>query len=227
MRTKKALIACMAVVTSMATLAVTSAIYLSSSPVASAFQVKAEQTSKRIWVVNNDNWWTNNIALWDATNSHHYDMQMMCDDFEHGLLYADVPVNCAKIVLHNTENDWNMQTYDIVLKSWGEESDVVWLNSGNDNNHRPYSYGAARISSANFAWLLSKIDSCDASYVDGYNAYPQLYWNFVQGNTNYSGSTNVRTGTKENGYDWGEGLRNPTIDEKLAYLKAQSGSLLG
>ena len=157
--------------------------------------------TRRIWIVNNDNWWTDNnywVYAWNGNGNYGSSVttkvtMVLPEDgqpngFYHGLGYADITLAGATSSLNvrivNEWGDWG-QTVTLSLPAYGTEADVVWMNSGGtwdsgeNRNDRNASYGATQMyTTAQMSILLGIYNTCDPSNTFGYNAYPQLNYDF-------------------------------------------------
>jgi|GEM_PF-3781901 len=156
---------------------------------------KAEtvQTTRRIWVVNNDNWWVPTLeqsdsahvyAFVDENDHDEFPINWIMTDYSHGLGYVDIAIRFTTIIFKPAA-DWKNQSVNLTLSDpitkLANAGDVYYLNSGTNespNYNRNVSKGTAGMSSSQLAWFLSFFNTCSASYANGYNAYPQLMVDF-------------------------------------------------
>ncbi|MCR4562669.1 MAG: hypothetical protein K5694_05660 [Bacilli bacterium] len=161
------------------------------------------QTTRRIWIINNtytegnQGWykWIH-IGVWDATNSKWYaTSEALGSDYYRGLVFADLPTTCTKIVVHGgetaaaaitwgTDENAGWKSADITLDTWGTTTGDVYkfdtiyekdLARGYDNSIRTAGLGQSQLE-----YLLSFYDTCATDYASGYNSYKQLYYNFLK-----------------------------------------------
>ena len=151
----------------------------------------APSNTIRIWIVNNDNWWTDNnyfVHAWNASgNVDTAKVTSVLTDYYHGLGYVDVSLaNATSTLQIQVVNSWGEygQTVTLTLPAFGGE-DTVWMNSGGtyDNDHgrndRNASLGTTSgFSAAQLASILAGFNTCSSTNTYGYNSYPQLQTNF-------------------------------------------------
>ena len=157
---------------------------------------KAEtvQTTRRVWVVNNDNWWVPTqekpdsahvYAFVDENDRDEVPINWIMTDYSCGLGYADIAIRFTTIIFKPAAG-WTNQSVDLTLsdpiKTLAGAGDVYYLNSGTTNGqesgNRNVSKGTAGMSKDQLKYFLSFFDTCDESYADGYNAYPQMMVDF-------------------------------------------------
>lgn len=152
----------------------------------------APTNTRRIWILNNDNWWTDNnffVHAWnDNGNVDTAKVTNVLSDYYHGLGYVDVTLAGAttslKIQVVNSWGDYG-QTVTLELPAFGG-ADVVWMNNGgtwdsahNRNDRNAELKATTGFSGAQLGVIMSKYDSCSDANTNGYNAYPQVNTNFV------------------------------------------------
>lgn len=148
--------------------------------------------TRRIWFVNNADWWTTNplyVHAWGGsleTDQWSGVASKIYDSYYHGLYYADITAkgigSAINVQIKNgdgSESDY--YTCGVALPALSsKEADVIWMNSGKDGNgNRNASKGSAGGTSGFVATILEHELTCDASYAYGYNAYPQLLVDFI------------------------------------------------
>ncbi|MGM9814386.1 MAG: hypothetical protein ACI32C_05815 [Candidatus Enteromonas sp.] len=203
---------------------------------------------RRIWALNNDNWWTTETTADDGTvysqfkvhvwggNSDltAYDYQPMVrthDDIggdyqRRHLYYIDVPYDVEHVIFWLAWSSNNC-TVTMDLPEFGTE-DVFYLNSGttwnsaenrSDRNcSRGSLSGDKKMGVGNVQWLLTFFDTCSDSSANGYMAYPQLMANFING----ASLSEEEMGNQIFGngpVDKGYGGAMPTIQEKLDAMR--------
>lgn len=165
----------------------------------------APTNTRRVWILNNDNWWIDNnfyVYAWNANgNDTTSKVTNVLSDYYYGLGYCDVTLTGAttdlKVIIRNGNwGDYN-QTVTIDLGEFGSD-DVVWMNSGStwnstDNrNDRNASHGTTTgFSGAQLAVIMSKYDTCSSNNTNGYHAYPQVKLNFIDETSTSALSTKV------------------------------------
>lgn len=150
----------------------------------------APTNTRRVWIINNDNWWTDNnfyLHAWNANgNVTTGKVTNVLSDYFHGLGYIDVTLAGAasslNVIVRN--GDWGNynQTVSLSLPALGGE-DTIWMNSGttwaDDRHNRNASVGTTSgFSGAQLAVIMSKYDTCSSANTNGYNSYPQMETNF-------------------------------------------------
>ena len=160
--------------------------------------------TRRIWIINNDNWWTENtfyVYAWrgdlaEATPYSSDPVTSVLSDYYHGLLYADIEYDSAttdlKVIVRYSGTEWGdyNQTVTLSLGTLGT-ADTIYLNSGSTQNpdannklSRNASIGVTNgFSGEQLAVIMSKYNTCSSASSNGYNAFPQLKTNFFD-NTN-------------------------------------------
>ena len=151
-----------------------------------------KDTTRRVYFVNNDNWWTSDTLyvhayggsiagdIWSGAATKMY------DSYNYGLYFADISgVGVGSAITVQIKNDSgstdDYYTVGVALPALSaKSSDVLWLNSGLTDGHRNASKGTAGGTSGQVASFLNFVVTCSDSYANGYNAYPQLYANFIQ-----------------------------------------------
>lgn len=154
--------------------------------------------TRRIWIINNDNWWTDNdyyVYAWNATNNYtSAAVNIVLNSGEggyfHGLGYCDITMSSAtsaiSVIVRDGGTDWGSknQTVTVNLPAFGDE-DTIWLNSGltwNEKelrNDRNASIGTTNgFSAAQLATIMDNYVTCSTANTNGYNAIPQLETNF-------------------------------------------------
>lgn len=150
----------------------------------------APTNTRRIWILNNDNWWTDNnywVYAWNDNGNYGSSsttkINMVLPSYYHGLGYADITLtdaaNSLKVRIVNSWGDYG-QTVVLNLPALGGE-DVIWMNSGGTydstekRNDRNASLGATNgFNGSEFTTLLNEYDTCSSANTNGYNAYPQV-----------------------------------------------------
>ena len=146
--------------------------------------------------------------------------------------YADIEFEGAGDnigVIVKTSSDWSgKQTVDVALPPlWDtEHGDVIYLNSGESDGKRNASVGyISGMNASVLAGILPQYKTCSDSLTDGYNAYPQIKKNFVDGNAELVTSTTFSdydySDYADNGYSY-EGLTQTatySIAQKLDAMK--------
>lgn len=158
----------------------------------------APTNTRRVWIINNDNWWTENtfyVYAWrgeldEDTAFSSNPVTPVISDYFYGLSYADVTYEGAttdlKVIVRYSGTafgDWN-QTVTLSLGALGT-ADTIWLNNGGEANpdignktSRKASIGATNgFSGAQLAVIMSKFDTCSDANTNGYNAFSQLKTN--------------------------------------------------
>ena len=147
--------------------------------------------TRRIWFVNNDNWWTADKLYVHAyggslaADAWSGEASKIYDAYYYGLYYADITAkgigSAITVQIKNGSGDTDQfYTVGVSLPALSsKEVDVVWLNSGLTDNHRNANKKEAGGTSGFVATILEHELTCDASYAYGYNAYPQLLANFI------------------------------------------------
>lgn len=149
---------------------------------------------RRIWIINNDNWWTDNKYCAEVSNGvstvFTAKVEIVLSDYYKGLGFVDVDITNATSALsvkifYDVDNhsyaDYN-QTVSLSLPALGGE-DVIWMNSGHTAEGgyecRNASLGTTNgFSGDQLGVILSKYDTCSNAVTNGYNAFPQLKTNF-------------------------------------------------
>ena len=158
----------------------------------------APTNTRRVWIINNDNWWTDNdyyVYAWNASgNNTSSAVHMVLTDAYHGVGYCDIELTNATseihVIVRDGGQDWgsNNQTVTIDLPAFGG-GDTIWLNSGvtwnskDNRNDRNASAGITNgFSAIQMHWILVNggIDTCAATNTNGYFAYPQMNKNFFE-----------------------------------------------
>ena len=153
--------------------------------------------TRRIWVLNNDDWWTDNnywIYAWNDSGSYGSTattkINMVLTDLHHGLGYADITLTNAtsafKLRVVNSWGDYG-QTVTLNIPAIGGE-DLVWMNSGGTwdgnekRNDRNASLGTKGVSAAQMHYIFTNglFNPCSTNNTNGYNSYPQMYTDFYQ-----------------------------------------------
>ena len=152
------------------------------------------QTTRRVWVVNNADWWTDGVVVhaWGGASEENITVTWLDfgegNQYSHGLGYADLSVDSVHI-LFKSKNTWDYETcnYDLSgqIDGLDDSADAFYLNSGDyynqdkKKNCRNSSIGSVPMSEIQLATLFSYVTTCESSYAVGWNAYPQLLVNFV------------------------------------------------
>ena len=161
----------------------------------------APTNTRRIWIINNDNWWTDNdyyVYAWNSNGSTNSSaVTMVLGGYYHGLGFVDITLAGAttelSVIVRDGYTDWgnNNQTVTINLGILGDgndnEGDTIWLNSGvtwnyqDNRNDRNASTGITTGFAADeLATIFTKGEyiPCNASNQFGYNSYYQMNKNF-------------------------------------------------
>ena len=153
--------------------------------------------TRRVWIINNDNWWVENTFYVEATNNLDETVQsaqitpvLNNGDYYYGLSYADITVANAtsaidvRVRYSGTEMGNYNQTVLLHLPAFGGE-DTIWMNSGSTEvdgrQDRNASLGTTNgFSAEQLCGVLSNggYDTCSTANTNGYNAYPQMKTNF-------------------------------------------------
>ena len=166
----------------------------------------APTNQRRIWIINNHDWWVDNnffVYAWNDSgdcNTAKVTNVLAQYDYYHGFGYVDVSLTNAtsafKLRVVNSWGDYG-QTVVLNIPALGGE-DVVWMNSGNtwdatENRHdRDASLGTTNgFNGGQLAFILSKFDTCSDAVTNGYNAYPQLKPNFFDKTSSSVFSTEI------------------------------------
>ncbi len=149
--------------------------------------------TRRIWIINNDNWWTDNdyyAYAWNAKgNATSSTVHMVLTDAYHGIGYVDIELEDATsaidVIVRDGGTDWgnDNQTITVSLPAFGG-ADTIWLNSGvtwnGSRNDRNASVGTTNgFNAIQLHWILVNggFDTCSPANTNGYNAYPQMKTN--------------------------------------------------
>ena len=151
--------------------------------------------TRRIWIINNDNWWTDNdyyAYAWNAKgNATSSAVNIVLSDAYHGFGYVDIELEDAtsaiNVIIRDGGTTWgnNNQTVTVALPAFGG-ADTIWLSSGvtwngtDNRNDRNASAGTTNgFSAIQLHWILvnGHFDTCSAANTNGYNAYPQMKTN--------------------------------------------------
>ena len=153
--------------------------------------------TRRVWIINNDNWWVENELYVEAKNnleetatSAKVTSVLNNGDYYYGLIYADITVANAtsaidvRVRYYGTGLGNYNQTIWLHLPAIGGE-DVVWMNSGSTEEEgrqcRNASLGTTNgFSAAQLCGVLVNggFDTCSSANTNGYNSYPQMKTNF-------------------------------------------------
>ena len=167
-----------------------------------AANAEVPTNTRRIWIRNNDNWWTDNdyyAYAWVGEGGSGNDttsaaVHMVLTDYYYGLGYVDITLPNAtsgiKVIIRDGGTSWgnNNQTVTVTLGEFGT-GDVIHLNSGvtwngaDNRNDRNASVGTTDgFSAQQLKWILINggIDTCSSANTNGYNAYPQMNVNFFE-----------------------------------------------
>lgn len=156
----------------------------------------APTNQRRIWIVNNDNWWKENNYGAEVSNGSQTVVTskveiILSDYYPGGLGFVDVTIPNATSALTvrilndvtDTEHGNYKQTVELNLPAFGG-ADVIWMNSGetwdsvHEWNDRNASVGTTNgFSGDQLGVILSKFDTCSSATTNGYNAFPQLKTN--------------------------------------------------
>ena len=162
------------------------------SLLANRVKAAAPTDTRRVWIINNDNWWTDNNFYLHAWNSNGNvttsKVTNILSDYYHGLGYIDVTLtgaaNSLNVIVRNGAWGNNNQTVALDLGAIGS-GDTVWMNSGvtwnstDQRNDRNASKGTTNgFSGAQLAVIMSHYDTCSSANTNGYNSYPQMETNF-------------------------------------------------
>ena len=151
-----------------------------------ATKAETVQTTRRIWVVNADNWWVKDVQAHAFGSVEQYvTVNWIYDTFYKGLGYADID-SANTTIQFKPVSSWDNRTANITLDpqidSLDDDPDVYWLYNGTTKDGtvdaRNYGTNTATLGEDELSTVLSHIDTCGTSYACGYNAYPQLMVNF-------------------------------------------------
>ncbi len=199
-------------------------------------QQASDTNLKRLWVTINDVWWESSATeskLWayyttpsnpnpSWTDDHQmtlvgYSGNKNEDGFRYGLYYIDVPNDANLVIFKNftgNGDEWK-QTHDVKLYAEYEYS--VFCIDNVPSGKRPVSQKSMNLNSECLAKVLSIIDSCSTSILDGYNSWNQINKIFIETNPNYD-----RNHIAYENYTIGE-----VIDALSARYLAQSNQVNG
>ena len=167
-------------------------------------QQATDTEQKRLWVTINNPWWEHSATeskLWayyttpsnpnpSWTDDHQmtlvgYSGNNKEDGFRYGLYYIDVPNDANLVIFKNFTGNgetWR-QTQDVNL-TLESEYQVFYIND-TGSGPRPVTEGSMNLNSECLAKVLSIIDSCSTSILDGYNSWNQINRLFIASNNNY------------------------------------------
>lgn len=151
----------------------------------------APTNTRRVWIINNDNWWTENtfyVYAWNengTTSSEQF--TRVLDDYYYDYGYCDITLEGAaagvNVIVRYSGTDWGdyNQTVTLNLPAIGG-ADTIWMNSGttygDGHENRNASIGTTNgLGGDQLGVVLSKYDTCSANNTNGYNAYPQIKTN--------------------------------------------------
>ncbi len=159
-------------------------------------QQASDTNLKRLWVTINDQHWDNSATeskLWayyktpsNPNPNWEVDHQMTLvgysgnyneDGFRYGLYYIDIPNDAYQVAFKNYTGSYNSslewkQTNDFNLTTESEYK-LFYINNVYEGK-RPVSQGSMNLNSECLAAVLSIIDSCSTSILDGYNSWNQI-----------------------------------------------------
>ena len=159
-------------------------------------QQASDTNLKRLWVTINDKYWDNSATeskLWayyktpsNPNPNWEVDHQMTLvgysgnyneDGFRYGLYYIDIPNDAYQVAFKNYTGSYNSslewkQTNDFNLTTESEYK-LFYINNVYEGK-RPVSQGSMNLNSECLAAVLSIIDSCSTSILDGYNSWNQI-----------------------------------------------------
>jgi hypothetical protein len=183
------------------------------------------QTERRLYVYL--------VGGWDGTDMYiHYwggegvtgttwsncpQMTRVVSDYWQGLYFYDVPVNTESFLVKNATGDvlkTSNQSDNMLIASLFVSSNYLalavsaWVSDG--TKRAVSTADTLGISSLQIVAVLNNINSCDSSYAEGYNAWPQLNDLFITPST-FDGSTVVPD-------NYGP---DTTITGKCTYLQAR------
>ncbi len=168
---------------------------------------KTVQTTRRIWVVNADEWWVNNVVVkaeGAAAEPEYVNVYWVYGSYYYGLGYADIDSDNTSVAFKASETETNM-TASISLPdqidALDDSADVFWLPNGLTNGHRNcyVKTDGAGLGEAEMKILLSHFATCNTSFAYGYNAYPQLMVNFWNPSSDDAKKGIVYPGNNEKG----------------------------
>ncbi len=196
---------------------------------------QATQTNMRIYAYLKSAWDTvggqikmyityENTVITPIPYDSAVEMTKVVSDYWEGLFYYDVPIgfdNDDQFRLRNSTGLWpgkdSNQSGYIYFKDLVQSGDYKGVSIGAwvaDNTPRvAVIENTIPVNSGQAAAVLAKIDSCDPSFANGYNAWPQLNDLFIIPST-LVGSTEV------NDTVFGA-LETTTISNKIAMLSAE------
>lgn len=202
-------------------------------------QQASDTNLKRLWVTINDQYWESSATeskLWayyktpsNPNPNWEDDHQMTLvgysgnyndDGFRYGLYYIDIPNDAYQVAFKNYTGSYDSslewkQTNDFDL-TFESEYSVFYINNVPDGK-RPVTQGSMNLNSECLAKVLSIIDSCSTSILDGYNSWNQINKIFIETNLNYD-----RNHIAYENYTIGE-----VIDALSARYLAQSNQVNG
>lgn len=199
-------------------------------------QQASDTNLKRLWVTINDQYWEHSATeskLWayyktpsnpnpSWTDDHQmtlvgYSGNYNQDGFRYGLYYIDIPNDAYQVTFKNYTgigDEWK-QTDDVEL--YAEYEYKLFYINNVYNGKRPVTQGSMNLNSECLAKVLSEIDSCSTSILDGYNSWNQINKIFIETNPNYD-----RNHIAYDNYTIGE-----VIDALSARYLAQSNQVNG
>ncbi len=155
----------------------------------------APTNQRRIWILNNDNWWVDNIYGVEVSNGvdkvYTSAVDVVLPSYYHGFGFVDVSIANATSalsvrVLYNAANheySENNQTVELNLPAFGG-ADVIWMHSGTVmDSGISYNCRNATVGTTNgfggteLGKVLAKYNTCSSATTNGYNAFPQLKTN--------------------------------------------------
>ena len=166
----------------------------------------APTNTRRIWIIDNNgnasetSWWTGStlyVYYWNANGDGTAKVtNEVLSDYYKGLWYVDLTLTgittsvnlIFRIGDSSNPYSWgnNNQTFTQPLGAFGG-ADTIWLNNGvtwdsdNNRNSRQASISTTNgFSDLQLAVVMSKYNTCSSANTNGYNAYPQLDYNFIQ-----------------------------------------------
>ncbi len=179
------------------------------------------QTERRVYVYLEGGWDSGNMYIhyWGGASGTTWascpQMTKVVSDYYQGLFYYDVPVETTDFLVKDSTGDVSKQSnqsdnFLISTIFTGSDYKVFEIDPWvNDSTKRT---GTVKdnvpMSSAQAAAVLNNINSCDSSYAEGYNAWPQLNDLFISSST-LEGTTVVTD-------NYGD---STTIANKCAYIQ--------
>lgn len=174
-----------------------------------ATKAETVQTTRRIWVVNADNWWVNNVVVkaeGASAEPEYVNVYWVYDGYYNGLGYADISSANTSVAFKASETETDM-TASIALPdqidALNDSADVFWLPSGKTGDHRNcyIKTDGAGLGESEMRIVLSHFATCNTSFAYGYNAYPQLMVNFWNPSNSTAKEGTVYEGNNESGKD--------------------------